>query len=73
VAHLEAVHGFPPIKPLEFEGPVPGWNAASITLLKIGRLGLDRTHLDYKIWTDIIPPTERVGKGVLLWYAPPRR
>jgi 4-amino-4-deoxy-L-arabinose transferase-like glycosyltransferase len=65
VAHLEAVHGFPPIKPFQYEAPAPGWNAASLTMLKIARRG--------SLWTDRIPAKERVGKGVLLWYFPPQR
>ena len=73
VAHLEAVHGFPPIRPSDPRAPAPGWNAVSLTMLKIFRLGLNRTYPDFVLWTDRIPPTERVGKGVLLWYIPPRR
>jgi hypothetical protein len=72
VAHLEAVHGFPPIKPLPLEGPAPGWNAVSLTMLKLNRLGL-QNQPEIQLWPDRIPPTERVGKGVLLWYASPRR
>lgn len=73
VAHLEAVHGFPPIKPLNPEGPAPGWNAVSLTMLKVFRMGLNHNYPDFKLWPEHIPPTERVGKGVLLWYFPPRQ
>jgi hypothetical protein len=73
VAHLEAAHGFPPIKPLDPNGPAPGWNAVSLTMLKLFRLGLKQEHPEFQLWTDRMRPTERVGKGVLLYYAPPSR
>jgi hypothetical protein len=73
VAHLEAVHGFPHIVPLDPNGPLPGWNAVSLTMLKLNRMGLKRTHPEYQLWTDRIKPTERVGKSVLLYYIPPGR
>ncbi len=72
VAHLEAVHGFPPIKPLDPNGPLPGWNAVSLTMLKLNRMGLKREHPEYQMWTERMRPVERVGKGVLLYYAAPR-
>lgn len=71
-AFLEAVHGFPPIHPLDPQEPSPGWNAVSLTPLKLDRLGLKRTYLDFKLWPDEIPPRERVGKSVLLYYFPPK-
>ena len=51
--------------------PSPGWNAVSITHLKIARLGLWETYPQVQLWPDRIPPTERVGKSILLWYFPP--
>ena len=71
-AFLEAVHGFPPIHPLDPQQPSPGWNAVSLTPLKLDRMGLKRTYLDFKLWPDEIPPKERVGKSVLLYYFPPK-
>ncbi len=71
VAHLEAVHGFPPIKPLDPNAPSPGWNAVSLTMLKLDRLGLKREHPDFKLWPERLRPTERIGKGILLYYVPP--
>jgi len=71
-AHLERVHGFPPIQPLDPNGPQPGWNAVSLTMLKLHAMGLRREHPDIKLWPDVIPPTERVGKGVLLYFVPAR-
>ena len=52
VAHLEAVHGFPPIKPLDPNGPLPGWNAVSLTMLKLDRMGLKREHPEYQLWPE---------------------
>ena len=71
VAYLEAVHGFPAIQPMDPETPSPGWNAVSLTMLK-GRLGPFKSEDATKLWPEHIKPTERVGKGVLLWYFPPR-
>jgi hypothetical protein len=72
VAYLEAVHGFPPIQPMDPESPSPGWNAASITMIKAERLGLQDQHPEIKLWTEQIPPTERLGNTTLLWYFPPQ-
>jgi hypothetical protein len=69
VEDLQAAHQFPPIKPLDASGPSRGWNAGSLTMLKLWRLGTSRDH-PVQLWTDRIPPTERVGKSVLLWYVP---
>jgi 4-amino-4-deoxy-L-arabinose transferase-like glycosyltransferase len=71
VAYLEAVHGFPPIQPTDPQNPSPGWNAVSLTVLKSARLGLYKEHPEVKLWPEQIKPTERIGKGVLLWYFPP--
>jgi len=72
IAHLEAVHGFPPIKPLDPRYPLPGWNAVSLTMLKLDRLGL-KGHPELQPWPERTTPTERVGKSVWLYYVPPRR
>lgn len=69
VEYLEAVGEFPVLRPLDARGPAAGWNAASITKLKLWRMG--RKDRGEQLWTDRIPPTERVGRGVLLWYFPP--
>jgi len=71
VAHLEAVHGFPPIQPNHPQVPEPGWNAVSITMWKVTRLGLFFDHPEVELWPDQMTPTERVGKGVLLYYVRP--
>ena len=70
IEDLQAAHQFPPILPLDPNGPSHGWNAASLTMLKLWRLGTFRANPPVGLWTDRIPPTERVGKGVLLWYVP---
>jgi len=67
---LQAAGEFPRTQPLDPDRPKPGWNAASLTRLKLWRLGKPRTNPPVQLWTDRIPPTERVGKGILLWYVP---
>jgi len=70
-AYLEAVHGFPPIQPMNPVTPSSGWNAVSLTMLKLARLGLYNEHPEVKLWPEQIKPAQRIGKGVLLWYFPP--
>ena len=70
IADLEHEHGFPPIREMDLANPSPGWNAVSLTYLKVGRLGLWNSYPQLRLWQEYIPPTERVGKGVLLWYFP---
>ncbi len=73
LAYLEAYHHFPHIEEMDPETPSPGWNAASLTVWKISRLWLgDRDH-NQELWVDRIPPTEKVGKSVYLWYFPPEK
>jgi len=72
IAYLEAYHGFPPIQPTDPVNPSPGWNAVSLTVLKTARLGLYDEHPEVELWPDQIKPTEKVSKGVWLWYVPPR-
>lgn len=61
-ADLEGEHGFPPIHGMNPRAPVEGWNAIGVTCWK---------ELRIVTWPDQIPPKERVGKGMLLWYFPP--
>jgi 4-amino-4-deoxy-L-arabinose transferase-like glycosyltransferase len=70
IADLERQHGFPPIREMDLAHPSPGWNAVSLTYLKWARLGLWNAYPQLRLWPDYIPPAERVGKGVLLWYFP---
>jgi 4-amino-4-deoxy-L-arabinose transferase-like glycosyltransferase len=63
VGELEREHGFPHIHALNRYAPLVGWNAVSVTVWK---------ELRWVDWPDRIPPRERVGKSMLLWYfAPP--
>ncbi len=62
VGDWEKEHGFPRIHPLDRNSPSVGWNAIGVGLWKTSRLVL---------WPDRIPPQERVGKSILLWYFPP--
>jgi len=70
IADLEHEHGFPPIREMDLANPSPGWNAVSLTYLKWARLGLWNTYPQLRLWPEYVKPTERVGKGVLLWYFP---
>lgn len=70
IEELQAKGQFPAIHPLEPRAPSHGWNAASITTLELWRMGTRGTNPPVEIWTDHLPPTERVGKGVWLWYVP---
>ncbi len=62
--------GLPPIDFGSPLAPSPGWNAVSITMWKVMRMG---TSPPLRPWPDLtsMKPVERVGKGVLLYYFPP--
>ena len=68
VADFENEHGFPPIKGMDVLRPSVGWNAVEVGLWKRDRLGLGLRHPEVTPWPDRIPPQERVGKSILLWY-----
>jgi hypothetical protein len=51
--------------------PSPGWYAVNLTLLKAWRFGLLGNHDEVKLWQDEIRPTEKIGKGMWVWYFPP--
>jgi len=72
VADFEGELGFPRMAPSSPLAPSPGWNAVSLSLWKVRRLRLLDTHPEVVLWPDRVPPGERVGKGVMLWYFPPR-
>jgi hypothetical protein len=67
-----ASHGFPPHERSAPDAPFPGWNAVQITQWKLYRLGLQMNDPDAQTWPDVIPPTERIGKSILLYYIPPQ-
>jgi hypothetical protein len=71
LADFEGELGFPRVTQSSPVAPSPGWNAVSLSLWKVRRLGLMETHPEVALWPDRVPPGERVGKGVMLWYFPP--
>jgi hypothetical protein len=71
IAYLHDYHGFPPIESSDPASPSPGWNAVSITVWKVARMGLMEQHKELKLWPDLVKPRERVGRGVLLYYFEP--
>ena len=75
LAYLEGPKGFgyPPVHHVGAEVPSPGWNAVSVTVLKSVRLGLKESHPEITPWPEKIEPTERIGKGIWLYYFPPAR
>lgn len=68
--NLEKEYGFPPIHPLDINGPQVGWNAISLTPLKLGLFGNTRYVYDRgaKFWPDQIYMPDRVGDSYLLFY-----
>jgi len=72
LADLEGGHGFPPVRPGGPFGPSPGWNAVSITVWKVARLSLYEAYPGARLWPDVWKPTERVGRGTLLYYVLPQ-
>ncbi|MEI9812436.1 MAG: glycosyltransferase family 39 protein [Acidobacteriota bacterium] len=63
--------GFPPIQTSFPSKPSPGWNAVSITEWKVMRMDLGIKKKDVPVWPDSLPPTERIGRGIRLYYVPP--
>jgi Dolichyl-phosphate-mannose-protein mannosyltransferase len=70
-ASLELVAGFPPLREIDPVTPSPGWNAVSLTVLYSMRMGVEGEGAQGALWPELIKPTERVGKGLLLYYFPP--
>jgi hypothetical protein len=66
-------HGWPTIVRSDPQTPAPGWNAVSITVWKVARMGLMDKYPDVQLWPDEFKPRERVGKGMLLYYFVPAR
>jgi 4-amino-4-deoxy-L-arabinose transferase-like glycosyltransferase len=66
-----AAQGFPPAQPNDPLRPAPGWNAVSLTFLKNARMSLGDERPEIKLWPEQIKPTEKIGKGIWLWYFPP--
>jgi hypothetical protein len=72
IEDFEKEQGFPHVRRINVQTPNPGWNAVGITTWKEGRMGLGDQHMEVKLWADSIPPTERVGKSIVMWYFPPK-
>lgn len=51
--------------------PAPGWNAVSVTMWKKSMRYSDRSSQGAPFWANRIPPLERVGDSILLWYFGP--
>jgi hypothetical protein len=64
--------GFPTVHPFDPTKPSPGWNAVNLTALKAWRFGLGGEQLDITFWPEKVKPTEKIGKGMWLWYFPPK-
>jgi hypothetical protein len=69
VGNLEKEYGFPPIRPLDVNGPQLGWNAISLTPLKLGFYGDTRYVYDRgtEFWPDRLYLPERVGSSYILF------
>lgn len=65
--------GLPPLTPNDFIRPAPGWNVMRVTLLQLMLANKAASHPELTYWPELIPPTQRVGAGLLLWYFPPDR
>jgi len=65
--------GFPQFRDNDPMAPDPGWNAVSLSQLKINRLGFGDDHPEIQPWPERVPPGELVGKTILLWYFPPKQ
>ena len=64
--------GFPAHGRSSPDAPEPGWNAVQMTQWKLYRLGLQMHDPTAQTWPDLIQPTERIGKSILLYYVPPQ-
>lgn len=63
--------GLPPLETYDFINPSPGWNAVRETVLQL-MLSMKRSiNPEAHFWAESIPPQERIGGGILLWYFPP--
>ncbi|MEN6536396.1 MAG: hypothetical protein ABFD89_22255 [Bryobacteraceae bacterium] len=60
--------GLPEVTAFSLTHPSPGWNAAHLTALKLLEHQTTTTTGQRVFWVDTEPPTERVGRGILLWY-----
>ena len=69
IADLEKEHGFPHLNPnIDLVHQPSGYFLAGATFWKAFRFGVPS---DQSIWPDRVTPTERIGRGMFLWYLPP--
>jgi hypothetical protein len=50
------------VSPSDAAAPSPGWNAVSVTIWKV---------FGFPAWPDRMPEGTRIGRGILVWRAPP--
>lgn len=63
--------GFPPVTDkMNVLRPDPGWTAVSLTALKQRRMGLGDNYPQVVPWPNLVPPTEKIGKSIWLYYFP---
>ena len=68
VADLEKEQGFPRLNPdIDLIHQRPGYFLGGATYWKVAHFGLLNGP---PIWPDSVPPNERIGKGMFLWYKP---
>lgn len=64
---FEDLQGFPPAIDIDPRRPMTGWNLVSITAWKVSRYGQPAGQ---PLWIDTLTPTERIGRGMFLYYVP---
>jgi 4-amino-4-deoxy-L-arabinose transferase-like glycosyltransferase len=64
LTHLRKL-GFPRVTDLDLVTPSPGWNAVSLTVLKLWMPDGPPPRVP---WPEVIKPKERVGAAILLYY-----
>ncbi len=60
----------PGVEPMDIVSMKAGWHAAHVTQLKLNQYEIRQKNPDAIFWTDRVAPTERVGRGILLWHVP---
>jgi hypothetical protein len=70
---LTRLHPFPKANDNNPLQPDYGWNAVSVTYWKSYKLGLLTAIPPIDPWPNRMQPTERVGRGIMLYYVPPPR
>jgi hypothetical protein len=55
-------------KQMPIREPAPGWNAVSVTMWKKSMRYSPLSPVGAAFWANRVPPRERVGKSIYLWY-----